>query len=94
LPYTSEAECFKLFLTEELVGDIVEETNHYALELQMKREPGLRGKLPKWVTTTISEIYTFLVTVLLMGIVKKNSVRVYWSTDPMFTTPCPLYSGR
>ena len=34
------AECFKLFLTEELVGDIVEETNRYALELQEKRESG------------------------------------------------------
>ncbi|XP_052351639.1 piggyBac transposable element-derived protein 4-like [Oncorhynchus keta] len=32
-------------------------------------------------------MYTFLVTVLLMGIVKKNSLREYWSTDPMFATP-------
>uniref|UniRef100_A0A674EYF1 PiggyBac transposable element-derived protein domain-containing protein n=1 Tax=Salmo trutta TaxID=8032 RepID=A0A674EYF1_SALTR len=87
LPFPTEAECFKLFLTEELVGNIVHETNRYALELQEKREPGVRGKLAKWVTTTISEMYTFLVTVLLMGIVKKNSLREYWSTDPMFATP-------
>uniref|UniRef100_A0A8C7LTA0 PiggyBac transposable element-derived protein domain-containing protein n=1 Tax=Oncorhynchus mykiss TaxID=8022 RepID=A0A8C7LTA0_ONCMY len=87
LPFPTEAECFKLFLTEELLGNIVEETNRYALELQEKREPGVRGKLAKWVTTTISEMYTFLVTVLLMGIVKKNSLRQYWSTDPMFATP-------
>ena len=57
-----------LFLTEELVGDIVEETNRYALELQEKREPGVGG------TTTISEMYTFLVTVL-MGIVKNSLKR-------------------
>nr|XP_046188550.1 piggyBac transposable element-derived protein 4-like [Oncorhynchus gorbuscha] len=87
LPFPTESECFKLFLTEELVGEIVEETNRYALELLEKREPGVRGKLAKWVTTTISEMYTFLVTVLLMGIVKKNSLREYWSTDPMFATP-------
>jgi hypothetical protein len=37
LPFPSEAECFKLLLTEELVGDIVE-TNLYALDLQEKRE--------------------------------------------------------
>jgi hypothetical protein len=54
------------------VGDIVEETNHYALELQEKREPDLGGKLAKWVTTTINEMYTLLVTVLLMGRVKNN----------------------
>ena len=47
LPSPSEAECFKLFLTEELVGDIVEETNCYGLKLQEKREPGVRGKLAK-----------------------------------------------
>ena len=44
LPFPSEAECFKLFLTEELVGDIVEETNRYALELQEKRKPGIGGQ--------------------------------------------------
>jgi hypothetical protein len=71
----------------ELVGDIVEETNRSAMELQEKREPGVWGKLTKWVTTTISEMYTFLVTVILMGIVKKNSLREYWSTDPMFVQP-------
>jgi hypothetical protein len=86
-PFPSEAECFKLFLTEELVGDMVEETNRFALKLQEKREPGVRGKLAKWVTTIISEMYTFLVTVLLMGIVKKNSLREYWSKYPMFATP-------
>ena len=74
----SPSQCFTLFLTEELVGDIVEETNHYALELQEKREPVLGGgKLAKWVKTTINEMYTFLVTVLLMGIVKNNSLREY-----------------
>ena len=52
-----------------------------------RREPVVRGKLTKWVTTTIREMYTFLVPVLLMGIVKKNSLREYWSTDLMFATP-------
>jgi hypothetical protein len=32
-------------------------------------------------------MYTFLVTVFLMGIVKKNSLGEYWSTDPVFATP-------
>ena len=53
LPFPSEAECFKLFLTEELVGDIAE-TNRYALELQEKRESGVGGQpqfvkcIPSW----------------------------------------------
>uniref|UniRef100_A0AAY5K4P2 PiggyBac transposable element-derived protein domain-containing protein n=1 Tax=Esox lucius TaxID=8010 RepID=A0AAY5K4P2_ESOLU len=87
LPSPTEAECFKLFMTEQLVGDIVEETNRYALELQEKTEPGVRGKLVKWVSTSVNEMYTFLVAVLLMGIVRKNSLREYWSSDPMLATP-------
>ena len=55
--------------------ETVEETNRYALELQEKREPEVRGKLTKWMTTTISEMLTFLVTVLLMGIVKMNCLK-------------------
>lgn len=47
----------------------------------------MTGKLAKWVNTTISELYTFLVAVLLMGIVKKPTLRDYWSTDPMLMTP-------
>ena len=43
VPFPSEAEFFKLFLTEELVGDIAEATHHYALKLQEKRAPGVGG---------------------------------------------------
>ena len=42
LPSPSEAECIKQFLAEELVGDIVKETNRNAMELKEKREP--RGR--------------------------------------------------
>ena len=44
-----------------------------------------RRESQEWGETTIREMYTFLVTVL-MGIVKKNTLREYWSTDPMFAT--------
>lgn len=52
LPFPPEAECFKLFLTEELVGDIVE-TKRYALELQEKSQewggqPQLVKCTPSW----------------------------------------------
>ncbi len=46
----TEVQCFKLFFTEELVGEIVEETNRYASELQ---EKGVLGKMARWVPTTV-----------------------------------------
>ncbi|XP_046903421.1 piggyBac transposable element-derived protein 4-like [Hypomesus transpacificus] len=82
----SEASCFKLFLTEDLVRDIVEETNRYASQLQEQSAPGV-GKLAKWLPTNIDEMYSFLMAMLLMGVVKKSSLREYWSTDPMLATP-------
>ncbi len=68
----TEVQCFKLFFTEELVGEIVEETNRYASELQEKMAPGVLGKMARWVPTTIKEMYLFLMAVLLMGVIKKN----------------------
>lgn len=85
LPVMSESECFKLFMSEDFVGNIAEETNKYAHHL--KQQGGGRGKMQKWVNTTIPEMFTFLVTVLLMALVRKNTVKEYWSRDPMFFTP-------
>ncbi len=83
----TEVQCFMLFFTEELVGEIVEETNRYASELQEKMAPGVLGKMARWVPTTIKEMYLFLMAVLLMGVIKKPSLRHYWSTDPLLQTP-------
>ncbi len=83
----TEVQCFKLFFTEELVGEIVEETNRYASELQEKMAPGVLGKMARWVPTTIKKMHLLLMAVLLMGVIKKTSLRHYWSTDPLLQTP-------
>ncbi|XP_067113917.1 piggyBac transposable element-derived protein 4-like [Osmerus mordax] len=83
----TEAQCFKMLLTEELVQHIVKATNNYALQLKKNVAPGVKGKLAKWQPTTVDEMYSFLVVILLMGIVKKSALRDYWSTDPMVMTP-------
>ncbi|KAI2644000.1 PiggyBac transposable element-derived protein 4 [Labeo rohita] len=80
----SEVNCFKMFLTEDVVKEIVEETNRYASEIQ---EEETKGKMVKWAPTSIPEMYTFLASIMLMGMVKKPSLRDYWSTDPMLLTP-------
>ena len=72
---------------EEVVEEIVEETNRYASVQQEMMPSGVKGKLAKWVRTTVNEMYSFLVAVCLMGIVKKFSLREYWITDPILLTP-------
>ncbi|KAJ8356719.1 hypothetical protein SKAU_G00195130 [Synaphobranchus kaupii] len=79
--------CFKMFLSVETVGEIVEETNRYASEQQGTTAIGVIGKLSKWVPTCLNEVYTFLAIALLMGLVRKSTLTEYWSTDPVLLTP-------
>ncbi|KAJ8333472.1 hypothetical protein SKAU_G00414800 [Synaphobranchus kaupii] len=44
--------CFRMFLSVETVGEIVEETNRYASEQQGKTAIGVIGKLSKWTSET------------------------------------------
>ncbi|KAJ8353409.1 hypothetical protein SKAU_G00209760 [Synaphobranchus kaupii] len=79
--------CFRMFLSVETVGEIVEETNRYGSEQQGKTAIGVIGKLCNWVPTCVNEVYTFLAIALLMGLVRKSTLREYWSTDPVLVTP-------
>ncbi|XP_030641170.1 piggyBac transposable element-derived protein 4-like [Chanos chanos] len=80
-----EGECFKLFLNTSTVGVIANETNKYA-EILREKSGGV-GKIGRWVDTSVAEIYTFLATVMIMGLVKKNNMRDYWTAEPMLSTP-------
>ncbi|ROL45245.1 PiggyBac transposable element-derived protein 4 [Anabarilius grahami] len=81
----SEADCFKLFMNEPIVEQVVQKTNKYAY--QLKESATVPGKLAKWAETTVNEIYTFLAAVIVMGLVRKGSLRDYWTTDPVMQTP-------
>ncbi|KAL2098758.1 hypothetical protein ACEWY4_005238 [Coilia grayii] len=85
LPSTvTEYDCFKLFISDELVGHVVEETNTFAEELKQRSEA---GKMERWVGTTVAEFFTFIATVLIMAVVRKKSLKEYWTTNCMYQTP-------
>jgi hypothetical protein len=44
-------------------------------------------KTLKWSNITPEEIRKFMGLIVLMGQVRKESVRDYWSTDPTISTP-------
>lgn len=77
----SEAECFRLFMNEQLVE---QETNRYAH--QLKESATVPGKLAKQAEITVNEIYTILLAVIVKGLVRKGSLRNYWTTDPVTQT--------
>lgn len=62
----------------------MQETNRYAH--QLKECATVSGKLAKWAETNVNEMYTFLAAVIVMGLVRKGSLRDYWTTDPVTQT--------
>lgn len=74
----SSLEVFRLFLTDDILEDIVRETNRYALQcLQKDLRPKSRAR--KWKPTTGPEILKFLGIIIIMGIVNLPDIHFYWS---------------
>ncbi len=68
---------FDMFMTDEMVLMIVEETNRYAAAC-IERS----GKEIEWLTS-VEEIRSFLGFTILMGINRLPATSDYWSTDPV-----------
>ncbi|CAF1419084.1 unnamed protein product [Adineta steineri] len=80
-------EFFQLLFDESIVDLIVEKTNKYQRFSNNNTPPSPSSHQAKWTETNRSEIYTFLATIMLMSVTKKNKILDYWSTDPMIITP-------
>lgn len=71
---------FRIFLDQILTQLIVGETNRYASEMSSQTKT-------VWKDVGIDEVMCYLAIVLMMGVVKKPSVKSYWSTEALFSTP-------
>jgi hypothetical protein len=76
-------EYFEAFIDEAMVNHIVEETNRY----QLQNPVGERQNMASWKDTSLPEMYSFLAIIMLTGILPKNRIRDYWSTDNLLSTP-------
>ena len=79
--WTSPYIIFRLFFTASLIDMIVLETNRYATEM-------LPQTKTVWKTDVgADEIMCFLALIILMGNVRKPTMKSYWTTDAMRATP-------
>ena len=81
---------FKLFVDDDLVNCFVIETNRYAQQWiganpSKMQKPHCR--VQNWTRVTKEEMYTFIATTLLMGLIKKPAIELYWSKDQLYVTP-------
>ena len=78
---------FELLFDEKLIKLIVEQTNKYQHISTNNATHKADSHQAKWTQTNHSELYTFLDTVMLMSVTRKNKILDYWSTNLMIITP-------
>lgn len=85
VPLTGDSplDYFLLFFDESLLEIIVDETNCYHAQCNSSAAQ----KTQEWYAVTVDEMYIFIALSMLMGLVRKNQLRYYWSTDPLLETP-------
>lgn len=78
---------FERFFDARLMDIIVGETNRYHDSIPVANNSNQRKHQKQWVPVNRQELYCFLAVVMLMSAVKKATLKLYWSTDPLLHTP-------
>ena len=75
----------ELYLTEEILKSIVTETNRFSK--QFFETTAQTSYTELWQPVDVPEMKVFFGLCILMGIVHKPSLPMYWSKDELFSTP-------
>lgn len=88
---SSALEIFEFFYSENITDMICNMTNIYHTEtLEGKKQSGnlkKRARISEWKEITRQDLMVHYALTILMGLVKKPSIELYWSTDPLIHSP-------
>ena len=90
---TSHLECLMLFLSDNVISNIVEYTNSYPAtmqslpEIRRRMDESSRSLFNLWKPIDKDELWVFISILLLQGIINKPTNDMYWSKDPFLSTP-------
>ena len=83
--YTIDAiDCYRHFITNEIIDLIVRETNRYAEQYLQTYEIRRRSKFRQWKPTTNEEILKFFGIIIEMGLVRMSKLKYYWSSSQLY----------
>lgn len=77
-------EIYKLFLTDEIIIKMVEETNKYATSYININNLKPKSRLNLWKDTNYAEMLKFLGIMIVMGLSKVPHINDYWSKKPIY----------
>lgn len=81
----SPYSCFRCFVDDEIINEMVNQTNLYATQvLSEAQDVSRESRLHRWVPTDKAEMLKFIGIVAYMGMVRMPSLEKYWSTDELF----------
>ena len=81
----SVADVVNTVIGDDLIQLLTKQSNLYCRQNEQKWK--MLPKTLKWSNVTPEEMRKFMGLIVLMGQVRKESVRDYWSTDPTICTP-------
>ena len=77
-------DCYRHFITDEIIHLMVRETNRYAEQHIQTQKLTKRSKTLQWRPTTNEEMFRFLGIILEMGLVQMPEIDYYWSKSKLF----------
>jgi hypothetical protein len=85
----NEWDFFNLYLTDDIIEVTVRETNRYAQQYKDDHAETLKdhSNVHNWHPTNYNEMKTFLAMLILMGIIHKPRINMYWTLDSVLETP-------
>ena len=84
---SSILDIFQAFISTKIIDLIADETNRYAVSKPSRRIPLKKRHDLEWKDVISDKIKVVLEFCILMGVVKKPVIKLYWSTKVMLATP-------
>ncbi|KAK2562670.1 PiggyBac transposable element-derived protein 4 [Acropora cervicornis] len=78
---------FELFINDDIINYLVTETNTFAEQFIRDNNLKRKSRVHAWQPTDPKEMKHFLGLTFLMGIIQKPNIQMYWSNDPLYSTP-------
>ena len=84
---TTPLDYLKLMIDDEMVANIVTETNRYADQTLSNRQLSPKSRFRQWTAVTVPEMWAFLGLIIGMGLIVIENLEEYWSIDELYKLP-------